>query len=96
MPTQIPRPSLTITLAERYATQNVGGAFDARNIIESGVDAEFASIQGSTFQTENGFETEVQQGVSQFINDGEGTSMYEEGLDTTPYDSAGVPVGGLS
>ena len=44
-------------------------------------------MQGSEFQTSNGFETDVLQGVSQFKNDGENLSAYEQGLDTTPYDA---------
>ena len=56
--TPITRPSLTTDLASRYQTQNVGGAYDARNIIETGVDPLFASYQGATFQNKNGFLTE--------------------------------------
>ena len=96
MPIPTPRPSLTTNLAQRYATQPVGGAFDARDIIETGVDSLFGSMQGAEFQTANGFETEVQQGISQFKNDGENLSIYEQGLDTTPYDAAGIPVGGAA
>jgi hypothetical protein len=88
MPIQTARPSLTTTLAERYETQPVGGAFNARNIIENGVDALFASLQGAEFQVKNGFMTEEQVGVSDFINDGNGLSQYVQGLDTTKYDSA--------
>jgi hypothetical protein len=96
MPIETPRPSLTTNLAQRYETQPVGGAFNARNIIESGVDPLFASHKGAIYQTENGFETEVKIGVSQFKNDGEGTSFLEKGINTTPYDASGIPVGGLS
>ena len=88
MPNAVPRPSLTTTLADRYATQTVGGAFDARDIIETGVDALFASMQGSQFQTKNGFLTKEQQGVSDFKNDGNGLSQYVQGLDTSKYDAA--------
>jgi hypothetical protein len=88
MPTPITRPSLITTLAERYETQPVGGAFDARDIIESGVDALFASMQGAEFQVKNGFLTKEQLEVSDFINDGNGLSIYVQGLDTKKYDSA--------
>lgn len=88
MPTQLPRPSLTTTLATRYETQKVGGAFDARNIIENGTDALFASYQGATFQNTNGFLTKEQLLVTDFKNSGNGLSQYVQGLDTTPYDSA--------
>lgn len=88
MPNALPRPSLTLTLADRYATQPVGGAFNARNIIESGVDALFASNQGAEFQVKNGFLTEEQIQVSDFKDDGNDLSIYVQGLSTTPYDSA--------
>lgn len=86
--TPTPRPSLTTDLATRYATQKVGGAFDARDIVETGVDALFSSYQGIQFQNTNGFLTKVQQGVSDFKNDGEGLSIYEQGLSTVKYDSS--------
>jgi hypothetical protein len=88
MPNALPRSSLTTTLADRYATQPVGGAFNARNIIESGVDALFASNQGAEFQSKNGFLTEEQTQVSDFKNDGNGLSQYVQGLDTSKYDAA--------
>ncbi len=84
MPLPLPRSSLT--LAQRYETQPVGGAFNARNIIESGVDGLFASMQGAEFQNVNGFLTKVQQGITDYKNSGEGLSQYEVGLDTTKYD----------
>lgn len=83
--TPITRPSLTTDLASRYATQHVGGAFDDRNIIESGVDPIAASNQGAQFQLKNGFLTKVQQGISDFKNDGNNLSTYVQGLNTTPY-----------
>ncbi len=86
--TPISRPSLTTDLATRYATQNVGGAYDARDIIEKGVDPIVASYQGATFQNINGFLTEAQQGVSDFKNNGNGLSQYVEGLSTKKYDAS--------
>jgi hypothetical protein len=88
MPNAVARPSLTTTLADRYETQPVGGAFDARDIVEVGVDALFASMQGSQFQVKNGFLTKEQQGISDFKNDGKDLSQYVAGLDTSKYDAA--------
>jgi hypothetical protein len=87
MPIPTPRPSLTTDLATRYATQRAGGAFDAKNIIESGVDALFASYQSATFQKQNGFLTKMQLEVSDFKNDGGDLSIYVQGLSTQKYDS---------
>ncbi len=86
MPTPIVRTSLTTNLASRYANQNVGGAFDARDIIETGVDPLFASYQGQQFQNQNGFLTEQMVEVSDFKGDGNNLSQYVQGLDTTKYD----------
>lgn len=88
MPIPTPRPSLTTDLATRYATQRVGGAFNDRDIIETGVDGLFASYQAIQFQKANGFLTRVQQGVSDFKADGKDLSYYVQGLNTTPYDSS--------
>jgi hypothetical protein len=87
MPNALSRPSLTITLADRYATQPIGGAFNARNIITVGPDKLITSQQEAEFCNQNAFIAGEQVGVSQFKNDGEGLSVYEEGLNTTPYDS---------
>jgi hypothetical protein len=92
MPNALPRPSLTIDLATRYATQTVGGAFNARNIVENGVDPLFASYQGATFQNFNGFLTDVQVGVSDFKNNGNDLSIFVQNLNTTPYDAAGLGI----
>jgi hypothetical protein len=88
MPTPSPRPSLTTDLATRYATQKAGGAYDAKNIIESGVDALFASFQSSQFQIKNGFLTAQKLEVSDFKNDGGDLSIYVKGLNTKKYDSS--------
>lgn len=87
MPNPISRPSLTTDLASRYTSQKIGGAFDARNIIQTGTDALFASYQSSQFQLTNGFLTKEKLGVSDFKNDGGNLSQYVQGLNTTPYDS---------
>lgn len=83
------RPSLTTNLATRYATQKVGGAFDARNIIETGTDGLFSSLQSAQFQVSNGFLTKEMLLVSDFKNEGNNLSQYVKGLDTTKYDSTG-------
>lgn len=85
MPNAVARPSIQTDLASRYATQNVGGAFDARNIIETGVDGLFASIQSGEFQVKNGFLTKEQQGVSDFKNEGKDLSIFVTNLDTRKY-----------
>jgi len=85
MPTPVSRPSLTTDLSSRYATQKVGGAFDAKNIIEGGVAPAFASLQGVQFQVKNGFLTEEPQNISNFKNDGGDLSIYAQGLNTTKY-----------
>lgn len=97
MPTALPRPSLQTSLAQRYATQTVGGAYDAKDIIEKGNDPLFASYQASQFQLNNGFLTSVKTEVSDFVNNGGGLSRYVQGLSTTPYDAAGIGIpAGLS
>jgi len=87
MPIPIERQSLTTPLTSRYATQKAGGAFDDKAIVEAGVDPLFASFQAATFQINDGFLTKVQQGVSNFVNDGNNLSYYVKGLDTTKYTS---------
>ena len=88
MPIPIERLSLTTPLTQRYEKQRVGGAFDDKNIIESGVDPLFASYQAATFQIADGFSTKKQQGISDFKNDGNNLSMYVEGLNTTKYSNS--------
>ena len=83
--TPIQRQSLSTDLATRYQTQRVGGAYNDKNIIESGVDALFANYQSVQFQTQNGFLTKVQQGISSFKNDGKDLSSFVQGLNTQKY-----------
>jgi hypothetical protein len=85
--TPIQRNSLTTDLVTRYNTQKAGGAYNAKAIIETGVDPLFASYQGATFQNKNGFLTEQSVGTSDFKNDGKDLSQYVAGLNTTKYDS---------
>ena len=88
MPIPITRLSLKTPLTQRYVTQKAGGAFDDKNIIETGVDSLFASFQAATFQIKNGFVTKVQMGVSNFTDDGINLSMYVKGLDVKRYSTS--------
>ena len=85
MPIPIERPSLTTPLSQRYATQHVGGAFEADQIDTEGFNALFASYQSLTFQIYNGFDMAIKQGISDFKNDGGDMSFYVQGLDRTKY-----------
>lgn len=85
MPTPIERPSLTIPLSQRYATQHVGGAFDADQIDTEGFNALFASYQSLTFQIYNGFDMAMKPLMSDFKNEGFNLSFYVQGLDRTKY-----------
>ncbi len=84
------RPSIKTDLASRYATQKVGGAFDARNITTTGVDKAITSQQEAQFCTQNGFVTRESFGVSQFKDNGNNLSAFVKGLDTRKY-SASAP-----
>jgi len=88
MPTPIERPSLTTPLTQRYASQHVGGAFEADQIDTEGFNALFASYQSLTFQIYNGFDMAVKQGISDFKNDGYNMSFYVQGLDRTKYSTS--------
>lgn len=91
MPIPTPRPSLKVSLSNRYASQRAGGAFDAKNI----------STQPGTRGSEGGLGFGIQETQftiplfriaswaflqqSDFINSGKDLSYYVQGLDTTPY-----------
>ena len=91
MPNSIERPSLTTTLSERYATQHVGGAYNAENIpTEAGkrgsAGGEGFGIQETQFTIplfRIASAAFLQQ--SDFKNEGKDLSTYVKGLDTTPY-----------
>jgi hypothetical protein len=85
MPIPIERQSLTTPLTERYATQHVGGAYDAEAIDTEGFNALFASYQSLTFQVYNGFDMAMKLLTSGFKNEGGDLSFYVQGLDTTKY-----------
>ena len=54
MPAQTPinRESLTTTLEQRYANQNVGGAFNAKEVVNQPIDF---GQQDKTFESPSGF-----------------------------------------
>ena len=93
MPNPTVRPSLTISLSQRYATQKVGGAFDDRNIPTQPRQRGSEGCLGLGLQ-------EVLYTIplyriassaflmqSDFINSGKDLSIYVKGLDNRPYDS---------
>ena len=91
MPIPTDRTSLRTSLSERYSSQRLGGAFDARNILT--VPGQRGSEGGLGFGLQEVLYTTplfriaswafLQQ--SDFKNDGNGLSMYVKGLDTTRY-----------
>lgn len=87
----IDRPSLDKTLETRYATQQVGGAYDAKNIVTQGGNP--VSLGGSTFDTNytvtKGFKTKMTTGVTE-LKDAAGTrskqlSLYMQGFNNKKY-----------
>ena len=95
MPTPVPRPSLTTTLDQRYATQRAGEAFDVKAVLGApgtvppqGETIDATSQNGSTFQSPNGFWVKPLVQVSQLKDVQAGNSslsLYIKGLDTTKY-----------
>jgi len=95
MPISSPRPSLTTTLDQRYATQNVGEAFNVKAVLggpgavpTSGETIDAVSSNGQTFQSPNGFWVSPKSQVSQLKDVQSGNSSlstYIKGLDTTKY-----------
>jgi hypothetical protein len=91
MPNPIDRPSLKVSLSQRYATQHVGGAFDDRNIptvagtrgAAGGLGFGLQETQFTIPLFRIGAWAFLQQ--SDFINEGNDLSIYVQGLDTTPY-----------
>ncbi len=87
----IDRPSLDKNLEKRYATQQVGGAYDAKNIITKGGNT--VPLDGSTFDTNytvtKGFKTKMETGVTE-LKDANGSrskqlSLYMQGFNNKPY-----------
>lgn len=80
------RPSLTTTLDQRYATQRAGGAFDVKKTLgapgtaptaQSVIEGDTKSMNGSQFQSPNGFETDILQGQTQ-LKDAQGNGQSKE------------------
>jgi len=98
MPTQAQaqRPSLTKTLEDRYATQRAGGAFDVKKTLgtpgtspAAGTVIDAASLNGTSYQSPNGFEVKVPMGITQ-LKDAQGTtskelSLYIRGFSNVKY-----------
>jgi len=86
MPTPNPRPSLTTDLQTRYGNQRAGGAFDVKKTLggpgtqpAAGTTIDATSIQGSNFQSPNGFEVKAKQGDTQ-LKEAQGTTSKELSL----------------
>ncbi len=87
----IDRPSLEKNLETRYATQPVGGAYNAKDIIRQGGNV--VSLGGSTFDTNytvtKGFKTKMATGVTE-LKDAAGASskqlsLYMQGFNNKKY-----------
>ena len=73
MPTPNERPSLTTDLESRYSKQRAGGAFDVKETLgnpgtqpAAGTTIDAVSQNGAEFQSPNGFEVKVKQGITAF------------------------------
>lgn len=96
MPQPIERPSLTTDLQSRYSSQKAGGAFDVKKILgapgtepAAGTTIDAVSQQGANFQSPNGFEVKVKQGITQ-MKEAQGTSskqlsLYIKGFNNKKY-----------
>ena len=90
------RPSISKTLEERYASQKAGQAFDVKKTLGTpgsspvkGSTIDAVSLSGASFQSPNGFEVKVTQGLTQMLdaqgNTSKQLSMYLRGFDNRPY-----------
>lgn len=96
MPTPSDNPVFNNDMETRYSNQRAGGAFDVKKVLGppgtspgAGTTIDATSIQGANFQSPNGFEVKVKQGVTQML-DAQGTtskqlSVYVKGLSTRKY-----------
>ena len=92
------RPSLTITLEDRYNTQKVGSAFDVKKTLGGpgtvpapGTTINATSLNGKEFQNPDGFEVGVSTGMTQ-LEDAQGNtskqlSVYMSGFSDQKYDA---------
>lgn len=87
----IDRPSLEKNLETRYATQPVGGAYNAKDIVTQGGNV--VSLGGSTYDTNytvtKGFKTKMAAGVTE-LKDAVGgrskqLSLYMQGFNNKKY-----------
>lgn len=85
MPTEPLRPSLTMNLEERYQTQKVGEAFNAKLASTSTIDP---SMAAKLFEDSTKFDINQKQTNMKGITDG-GTykelSRYATNINVTPY-----------
>jgi len=79
MPNPIDRPSLTKTLEQRYADQNVGGAYDAKNITIGGKHSPIENSTLSGLHTTPGFKTEMGEQQTE-LNEAKGESSQQSSL----------------
>ena len=84
MPNTNDRPSLTKTLDQRYISQHAGGAFEVKDVLGSpgtspatGTTIDASSLNGSAFQSPNGFEVKLPTGQTQF-KDAQGSGQSKE------------------
>jgi hypothetical protein len=88
MPTPIERTSLKTDLASRYASQQAGGAFNAKDITTEGGHSSLekgggASLQSSMW-TPKGFKVKMAQAITEF-KDKALNFISGQGLDTRKY-----------
>jgi hypothetical protein len=89
MPNTFSRDSLVKTLEDRYKTQSVGGAFNARSIqTNSGAVVKTnASIQNTLYNKDGGFTVKQTQTDYKAVGDNQSVnvSSLSKGLNTTRY-----------
>lgn len=79
MPNPTDRPSLTKTLEQRYKDQKVGGAYDAKNIINTGVHSPIENSTLSALHTRPGFKTLMGEQETE-LNEAKGESSLQSSL----------------
>ncbi len=87
MPNPIKRDSLTTNLEKRYASQHVGGAFDAKNITTKAgtIVTTETTLQDKTFR-DGGFEVkETSSGFKDVENGNSSLSSFLKGFSNKKY-----------
>jgi hypothetical protein len=79
MPNAQERPSLTKTLEQRYADQDVGGAFDAKAITTNGKHSPIENSTLSALHTVGGFKTKMLEQQTE-LDEAKGVSSKESSL----------------